>query len=207
MLRFNRSFSGVFLLKQLGIMALVLLLPACTQLNKTLGKSPTNGWQTLTADQQHAYLQAIQSLKNQQLKSALKIFKQLQESHPDFAGAWLGEGDVYIQQQQWQAALQTLARAEQLRPDWPLIYTRQAYCFRKLGQFGQAQHAYQKALQLKPDYALAHYNYAILLDLYLHETSKAIQHFEHYQRLQSTADPQVERWLKELKRRDPKSAL
>ncbi|HEX4974436.1 MAG TPA: tetratricopeptide repeat protein [Pseudomonadales bacterium] len=161
--------------------------------------------QTLTAEQKNTYLQAIQSLKNHQLDKALLTFKQLQMSRPDFAGAWLGEGDVLIQQQQWQSALSALNRAEQINPTWPLIFTRQAFCFRQLGQFDRAELAYQKALQLKPDYALAHFNYAILLDLYLHETAKAIQHFEAYQHLQSSPDPEVVRWLKELKNRDKKS--
>lgn len=205
MFSFNRAFYRKIFTISIGIFSLVLLLPACTSLKQHAQDAKITSSQTLTAEQNNTYLEAIQSLNNQQLDKALIAFKQLQMSRPDFAGAWLGESDVFIKKQQWQSALDALNRAEKINPTWPLIFTRQAYCFRQLGQFDRAALAYQKALLLKPDYALAHYNYAILLDLYLHETAEAIQHFEAYQHQQSSPDPEVERWLKELKNRDKKS--
>lgn len=186
------------------LLGLTLLHSACAHTPATLFHRSTTTQEksrTLSADDKILYLHALESLKNKQPKGILQTFKRLQKDYPDFVGAWIGEGDLYLQQQQWQQALAAYKQAQTIHLDLPSLYTRQAYCYRQLGQFDLAESAYQKTLDLKPDYALAHYNYAILLDLYLQQPQEAITHFEHYQRLQTTPDPQVAKWLKELKRR------
>jgi len=186
------------------LLGLTLLHSACAHTPATLLHRSTTTQEksrTLSADDKILYLHALESLKNKQPKGTLQTFKRLQKDYPDFVSAWIGEGDLYLQQRQWQQALAAYKQAQTIHPDLPSLYTRQAYCYRQLGQFDLAESAYQKTLDLKPDYALAHYNYAILLDLYLQQPQEAIIHFEHYQRLQTTPDSQVAKWLKELKRR------
>jgi len=187
------------------LLGLTLLHSACNNISSSPGKlshpSGITKTQTLSVADETAYRNALASLKNKQPTGTLLTFKRLQHAYPGFVGAWLGESDLYLQQQQWEHALSVLKQAQTLNPDVASLYTRQAYCYRQLGQFDEAEQAYQRALRLNADYALAHYNYAILLDLYLQQPQEAITHFEHYQRLQTTPDPQVAKWLKELKRR------
>jgi tetratricopeptide (TPR) repeat protein len=186
------------------LLGLVLLHSACTHTSATLSHRSTSTQEkssTLSADDKILYRHALESLQNKQPKGTLQTFKSLQKDYPDFVGAWLGESDLYLQQRQWGQALSVLKQAQTINPDVASLYTRQAYCYRQLGQFDEAELAYQQALRLNADYALAHYNYAILLDLYLQQAQEAITHFAHYQRLHTTPDPQVDKWLKELKRR------
>ena len=147
------------------------------------------------------YQEAIFALKNQHTKKALIIFEELQATQPWFIGAWLNGANVYIELGLWPEALHTLQQAQAINPKIASIYTLQAYCYRQLGQFNDAEAAYKNAISLKSDFALAYYNYGILLDLYLQKPMLALVHYEYFQALQDTPDKQVQRWIKELKRR------
>ena len=155
----------------------------------------------LTHTEKLNYQEAISALKNQDTKKALIIFEELQTTQPWFIGSWLNGANVYIEQGLWPEALHTLHQAQAINPEIASIYTLQAYCYRQLGQFNDAEAAYKNAIALKPDFALAYYNYGILLDLYLQKPTLALVHYEHFQALQGTPDKQVQRWIKELKRR------
>ena len=66
--------------------------------------------------------------------------------------------------------------------------------------FLEAEAAYLKAVTAEPQYALAHYNLGVLYELYLQRLDDALRHFERYQALYGE-DPQVEKWITDLKRR------
>ena len=83
----------------------------------------------------------------------------------------------------------------------PRVMNQLGVVSRKLGQFQEARQAYQAALRLAPDYDKAHYNLAVLADLYLGDLPLAIAGFEKYQSLQATRDRRIDGWLKDLRRR------
>ncbi|MEM7611418.1 MAG: tetratricopeptide repeat protein [Pseudomonadota bacterium] len=72
---------------------------------------------------------------------------------------------------------------------------------RQAGRFADAEAAYLKAVTVKPDYALAHFNYGILLDLYLARPKQALEHYERYQSLAPDEDKDVKRWIADISRR------
>ena len=148
-----------------------------------------------------SYQDAILALNNQDTKKALIIFEALQTTQPWFIGAWINAGKALVGLGHWTEALKALEHAEKIHPEMPAIYTLQAYCHRQLGDFLKAQSAYKKALSIQPNYALAHYNYGIMLDLYLQKPTQALLHYERYQTLQKMPDRQVQGWIKEIKRR------
>lgn len=155
----------------------------------------------LSARDMLSYQEAILALNNQDTKKALIIFETLQTTQPWFIGAWINAGKALVDQGHWAEALKALEHAEKIHPEMPAIYTLQAYCHRQLGDFLKAQSAYKKALSIQPNYALAHYNYGIMLDLYLQKPTQALLHYERYQTLQKKPDRQVQGWIKEIKRR------
>ncbi len=77
---------------------------------------------------------------------------------------------------------------------------------REAGEFAAADVAYARAIALDPAYAAAHYNRAVLNDLYLWRPAVALAHFQHYQALQDSADPTVDRWIAEIERRVDRDA-
>jgi tetratricopeptide (TPR) repeat protein len=79
--------------------------------------------------------------------------------------------------------------------------TRQGVSERVQGHFSLAKQAYERALALDPAHANAAYNLGILYDLYLGDKAQAQAQFEHYLALTPAGDPQVAKWLIELKNR------
>ena len=72
---------------------------------------------------------------------------------------------------------------------------------RQLGKFRQAQVSYESAIRIDENYAPAHYNLAVLADLYLHDPVLALKEFETYQTLLPEPDKKVNGWIIELQRR------
>jgi tetratricopeptide (TPR) repeat protein len=72
--------------------------------------------------------------------------------------------------------------------------------WRMRGQFKEAVEAYERALEADPTYAAAHRNFAVLLDLYVGDTERALAELERYKEL-SGEDKPVSGWIAELKQR------
>jgi Flp pilus assembly protein TadD len=94
-----------------------------------------------------------------------------------------------------------LEAALQLDPTNPAGLNRLAVAERRLGRFPEARAAYERAIAADPAYAEPERNLAVLLDLYLGEPAQALGHYERYQTLVGSADPQVAAWLVELRTR------
>ncbi|MFV9615434.1 MAG: tetratricopeptide repeat protein, partial [Gammaproteobacteria bacterium] len=62
-----------------------------------------------------------------------------------------------------------------------------------------AKKDYEKAIELKPDYSNAHYNLALLYDIYLQEMALAIKHYETYLSLIKKPDEATQEWVNHLK--------
>ncbi len=75
---------------------------------------------------------------------------------------------------------------------------------RKTGQFMLAAETYQKALQIDATHLASLANYAILLDIYLHNPEAALPWYEEYQnqlQLQGKEDPRVKNWIADVTQR------
>ncbi|MEM7763652.1 MAG: tetratricopeptide repeat protein [Pseudomonadota bacterium] len=86
-------------------------------------------------------------------------------------------------------------------PEYAPALNEVGILYREAGRFEEAEAAYLKAVTVKPDYALAHFNFGILLDLYLARHEQAVEHYQRYQELVPDEDKQVGRWIADLNRR------
>jgi tetratricopeptide (TPR) repeat protein len=72
---------------------------------------------------------------------------------------------------------------------------------REDGEFAAAEQAYRRALETDPQHALAHYNFGVLLDIYLRRTAEALEQYELYQGSLAEPNEIVGRWIIDLRRR------
>jgi tetratricopeptide (TPR) repeat protein len=98
------------------------------------------------------------------------------------------------------AALEQSARSN---PKQAAGFNKLGIGYRQQGQFAKAREAYEQALAADPQYATALLNLAILHDMYLWDPQKALELYERYLALTPGGDPQVSKWVADLKNRKP----
>ncbi len=147
------------------------------------------------------YQQALQLLRAGQTDQALAIFKSLTQQYPTLTGPALNQALILQKQGRLQDAVKVLKKAAYGPTRDPRVMNQLGVVSRQAGLFQDARQAYQAALRLAPGYDKAHYNLAVLADVYLGDLTLAIAEFEKYQSLQETRDKRVDGWLKDLRRR------
>ena len=79
--------------------------------------------------------------------------------------------------------------------------------YRQQGEFAKARTSYEHAVELDPAYAAATLNLAILNDLYLWDSKRALELYDRYLALSGGGDATVTKWVADLKNRKPPASL
>ena len=66
------------------------------------------------------------------------------------------------------------------------------------GEIRLAERDYKNAISLYPGYAIAHYNLALLYDIFLQQLEPAIEHYSIYLQLLGREDEDTQNWIKHL---------
>lgn len=132
---------------------------------------------------------------------AMKLMQQISAKAPRFSGPLVNQAVLLMKKQQYADAMPLLQRAVEINPRNPFAYNLQGVILREQGKFTDARAAYEKALAIDPNYAKAHFNLAVLAELYLQDLPLALGHYERYQSLQSKADASVSNWIVDLQKR------
>ncbi|HDH08408.1 MAG TPA: tetratricopeptide repeat protein [Gammaproteobacteria bacterium] len=146
------------------------------------------------------YQQAIMHLRDNDLDMAKDILVAFTKNRPELAGPWANLGLIKIKDNDLDAAEKLLKIAVEKNPKMAQAYNLLGFIENKRGNLQQAKRLYTQAIQHKHDYAVAHYNLALLYDIYYQETEKAIVHYQRYLELIEHSDQETIDWLNELKR-------
>lgn len=153
--------------------------------------------QSLQAD----YDRALGMVKSGQLDEAYALLDEIQAKAPAFTGPMLNQALIRLKQKKPKDAQALLKKAIETNPKNPYAYNLSGYTEKLLANFKGAREAYEKALELSPKYGKAHFNLAVLADLYLLDLPFALKHYEAYQSLQAQPDPTVAKWIVDLQKR------
>lgn len=183
--------------------SLLLLLAGCaatttpTQTNTKTTQQKTESQKEVNTDIA-TYALAMVDIKHDKLDNARTLLNQLTDKHPELAGPWANLALIDIKQNKLVKAQMNLKKALKRDPDMAQAYNLQGYIDKQQGHILQAIKDYQQAISKKPDYALAHYNLALLYDIYLQNVPKAVKHYNRYLALTKTPDQRTADWVKEL---------
>jgi len=166
--------------------------PANTTANNTLKAQSS-------AQELVLYKEAIVALNNNDLVKAETLFTQMSTLQPNIAGPWANLALINIKNNNLVKAEQQVKVALKKNPKMAQALNLSGHIAAKKGQINLAKSYYQQALINKPDYALAHYNLALLYDIYLQNIPKAIDHYQQYLSHNLKTDKVTESWLKGLK--------
>ena len=170
--------------------------------SKTAAQAPTSAENTKTSPEaERDFKRAQKAMKIQNYRKAEKLFTEMTQKYPDFAGPYANLGIIYARDGRYEDAEKQYKKAIKLNKDNPLVYNQLGILYRENGRFSEAESAYQKALKLDKDYANAHINLGILYDLYMGDLKKAVNHYKRYQELSTKKDKKAAIWILDLQRR------
>jgi len=145
------------------------------------------------------YQDALTELNNNNFKTAEKYFLEVTKTHPDLAGPWANLALIYIKQEHYEKAENYIQKSLEKNPEMAQALNMAGFIEERNGNINKAKNYYEKAIEKKPDYTLAHYNLALLYDVYLQDIVEAIKHYQQYLSLLDSEDEKTENWVEELK--------
>jgi tetratricopeptide (TPR) repeat protein len=183
---------------------LLLMLAGCTApAGPTSGVASTSDIQSgvsLADEEILRYRQAITYLNENQLDRAEEIFSSFINKRPELSGPRVNLALVLIRRNNLPKAQETLHQALQLNPQMPQALNLLGYIEKKNGNINKAKEHLTQALVVKSDYAIAHYNIALLYDIYFQDIRNAIKHYKQYLDLIGAEDQDTANWVNELER-------
>jgi lipoprotein NlpI len=147
------------------------------------------------------YEAALKAMRDDDKPRAEQLLTQLTNAYPKLSGPYTNLGILYYRESKVDEAEKAFQSAIQVNPNSAVSYNHLGIINRNKGQFKEAEQLYEKALQINPDYAYAHLNLGILLDLYIGDLPKALEHYNRYQSLSKEKDEEVHKWIVDLERR------
>lgn len=144
---------------------------------------------------------AADSARSGDAETAAEQFRMLIDMNPDFPRAQTNLGLQLMKLEKYDEARQAFNKAIEQDKNDAVAYNHLGVLARRDGKFEQALDYYNKAIAADADYAAAHLNRGILLDIYLRDWPAALEEYQRYQSLLESPDPQVEKWIIDIKRR------
>jgi tetratricopeptide (TPR) repeat protein len=159
---------------QVLAVCMILLHVGCTDFlagRTPLAQPPATAGPT---EAQMAMLSEAQRAKEAgDYESALARFRELLAENPTIGPAYLGMGDIYLEQQDYERAEPAFARAARLEPRNFDAQFGHGRALQMLGRLVEAIRAYQRALTIDPTHTNANLNIATAY-LQLHEARSAL---------------------------------
>ena len=179
-----------------------LLLSSCATTDEAInttssGKNPLEQ----SNDEKIAYDKALTFLNNENLTSAKEIFLQISDARPELAGPHANLAIIALKNKNPERARELIKVALTKNPRFAQALNLLAYLEQISGKIKSAEKHYKEAIENKNDYAIAHYNLALLYDVYFQDIGKAIPHYEKYMELINNKDKNTADWLEQIKRK------
>lgn len=152
-----------------------------------------------TEEDQLEYQRGIIAINAGNYAEAKRIFVRFVKNYPKLSGAYVNLGLIAIKHEDYDNAEWLSGLAIDLNPRQAYAYNLRAQLNLRKGKIKEARQDYLKAIKINPDYTNAHYNLALLYDIYLQELALAIEHYSKYLTLLGKEDEKTQEWINYLK--------
>ena len=162
-----------------------LLFSACSS-------NPTRSQQATASPAMEAdFAQALEHMQAANWAGAMDILEGLAAQNEQLPGVWLNLGIARSKLGDSDNAITALEQAIQLDPANAIAHNQLGIAYRQAGDLVRAEQQYEESLGADSRLADAHWNLAMLYELYLHEPARALHHYEEYQQLTGSDDQRL----------------
>ena len=145
------------------------------------------------------YQQGLDYLYIQQYTEAQKILEPIAKNHPQHFGAWVNLSTAYYGENNIHAAQNAAQHAVKIDDKEPDIHNLLGLLAVEDKQYKTAEASYLLAIKIAPKFALAHYNLALLYDIYYQDIPTAYKHYNLYLTNTKQEDTKTQEWVDQLK--------
>ena len=145
------------------------------------------------------YQQGLDYLHIQQYAEAKKILEPIANNHPQHFGAWINLATAYYGENNIDAAQNAAQNAAKINNTEPDIHNLLGLLAIENKQYKTAEASYKLAIKIEPKFALAHYNLALLYDIYYQDIPTAYKHYNLYLANTKQEDIKTQEWVDQLK--------
>ena len=187
---------------------LVTLLPLMTvACASTQSLKPAPAMAEVTLDSSMSHQQAVTLMQQEKWQQAVTQLEVLTAQHDSLSGPWLNLGIAYTKTGNSESAEVAFKKSIDMNTANIEAYNQLGILYRRTGRLKEAGFIYETALKSDPDNASIHWNLGILHDKYLPDPRKALLHYQRYQQLTNSDDPQLQAWINNLRTDTQKSSL
>lgn len=154
----------------------------------------------LDGEMRAEFEQGTAMIKDAKYGQAVEVLEKLIAKAPGLTAPRINVAIAYGQLQKPEQAEQHLKKALEVVPGHPLASNEYGLLLRKGGRFAESRKIYEDSIAVFPEYYPVHKNLGILCDLYLRDSTCAIEQYQIYASA-VPKDLQVKVWLADLQSR------
>jgi tetratricopeptide (TPR) repeat protein len=196
-------FAGATSLAALAFF-LSLLTSGCSTIHSTHATARAAELTAATASQ---YQQAVALMQEEKWQEALTRLEGITAQQPALSGPWLNLGITHTQRGNSNAAEAAFKKAIDVNAANVEAYNQLGILYRRSRRLEDARFIYEAALKIDPDNTSLHWNLGILHDSYLPAPGKALLHYQRYQQITGSDNPQLQAWIDNLAKRSRENSL
>lgn len=150
------------------------------------------------AEARAMYQLGLDAMAAKDYSGAMRLFTRFAERYPEKAGGFANLALIEFRDQQPQRALDLVTKSLELNPSSAQAHNLRAQIALHNGEINLALKHYRHAIEFDPQYAIAHYNLALLYDIYLRDVELALQHYQSYLAHHDEKDKETRDWAAHL---------
>ena len=186
----------------ISLLVLVIFISSCTSTPQE--KQPTKS--SFSPTEVITYQEALANIQSDELNKAISELNKLVQAHPAHSGAAINLATALYKAKKFDEASRALDNAKKINPNIPEVYNLSGLINVEQGEYTSAEKNYLAAIKARKNYAEAHYNLALVYDIFYQDLGQAISQYEEYLTLTGNSDKATISWVAELKLKQKRKA-